>query len=385
MDDLEIIENIKTTIIQNNKYLQDIQLKSNSVQYKNNDVVLKISDIIHQHISKVEGRLDLLIDRFKQIEQKYTDQTIKIMSLEKSIKNQADQNKQLATENNELRSYIQDLMNNIENHDSDQKKFKEAIPLIIKHHIFENEKSLFFELFNSFKKKNEDVISKAKVVMKSDNTNYYISELAVKLPDLLSNFSTLQHSLSEKVMAIRDYFAQLQRILLIDSTESFIKKKSTEISNGNQNSEVIRMQMFSRISRSVFLLRSFMHLPDINELFNFKPEMWIRNHFLNFVNEFMVEYGKEQSEKNKSQLEASFKIIQKVLSIAKISIIEIDLGKTLFDSDIHFLKETSERPDYPDNTIIDIYRHGFQSVNGRVIQKPEVIVNKQVSGNPKTI
>jgi molecular chaperone GrpE (heat shock protein) len=87
---------------------------------------------------------------------------------------------------------------------------------------------------------------------------------------------------------------------------------------------------------------------------------------------------KRQLDKDEDQLNEALEIIKKVLNIANIDIIEIVLGKTIFDSKIHIARTTTNTPNYPNNTISSVIRNGFRLINGNIIQQPEVIVNKRM-------
>jgi hypothetical protein len=108
----------------------------------------------------------------------------------------------------------------------------------------------------------------------------------------------------------------------------------------------------------------------------FRLAKWVREQFVGFADLFLRLYQEEKFTDTADNLEEAKSIVLAVLEVAQLEPIEINLGKTPFDSTKHIGRSTTSRPGMHDGTIASVIKNGFRQVGGVVVQQPEVIINR---------
>jgi hypothetical protein len=105
---------------------------------------------------------------------------------------------------------------------------------------------------------------------------------------------------------------------------------------------------------------------------------WLLDHFPSFADTFYREYQVLQRRGRVTQIEGVRELVDKVLSAAGLRVIEITLGRTLFDDRCHIARSTSSDMSIPDGTIAGVIRNGFEKSDGgwTLHRQAEVIVNR---------
>ena len=401
MKQLQHLKQCKTQAENNYNTYNDYQLKLIDVQSENILAVLNYCEILRQELSELHDKISENSQNIELLNQHIKDCISRTDQLDNSVQTNKNQINDLLNQNatvNGKFSQIEEKLTRVNKHiekfnkdsyltTSSFNEFKKKpFEMLTGHYVFELEKESCLEQIRLFKEKNEDVIIKTQEIFQSEKSGFFRTEIAVRLPQLLSNFTTLKQNIIDKVLPVRDYYSQLSRIIYIYTTEEQLNKKKNELNNVGKESidtkqitkNQINNQIKARIARSKFLIQSFSLLPDINVLFNFKPERWVREQFLSFADEFLIEYQKRQLDNDEEQLNEALEIINNALSKANIEYTKIVLGHTIFDSKIHIARTTTNTPTFPNNAISSVIRNGFRLINGNVIQQPEVIVNRRM-------
>lgn len=163
---------------------------------------------------------------------------------------------------------------------------------------------------------------------------------------------------------LKDYQYKLSELLEIVEV---IGKEITDPQN----------DLFEIKKKTSFLM--FIHsLNAIPELLKFNLEKWFENDFLDFASEFLKRYQKEEfSNTMTRELEVAYSKIQEILAHFDIEPISITLGQTTFNSKMHDGQSTINDPDMMDEAIAEVITNGFQRKNGKIINRPVVIVNRR--------
>lgn len=108
-----------------------------------------------------------------------------------------------------------------------------------------------------------------------------------------------------------------------------------------------------------------------------RPEPFVEGGFRDFADLFHQTLQRERFEGRGQRLAAAAETVSKTLAAAGIEVIEIELGRDLFDPSRHVGRGTSTLPNLQDGAITGVVRNGFRRLEGRaVFQLPEVIVNR---------
>ncbi len=108
----------------------------------------------------------------------------------------------------------------------------------------------------------------------------------------------------------------------------------------------------------------------------FDLRQWIAGDFCRFADVFLRAYQTSELEGEASELAGGLATVREVLGWAEIEPIEIELGRTKFDSRLHTGQVGASDPRFPDGSIVRVDRSGFRTVGGPVLQLPKVIVNR---------
>ncbi|MDX2000737.1 MAG: hypothetical protein SF066_23695 [Thermoanaerobaculia bacterium] len=107
------------------------------------------------------------------------------------------------------------------------------------------------------------------------------------------------------------------------------------------------------------------------------PEAFVEGGFRDFADLFHQTLQRERFEGRGQRLAGAAETVRKTLAAAGLEILEIELGRDLFDPARHVGRGTSRLANLQDGAISGVVRNGFRRVpDGAVMQLPEVIVNR---------
>jgi hypothetical protein len=109
---------------------------------------------------------------------------------------------------------------------------------------------------------------------------------------------------------------------------------------------------------------------------NFRFKRWVTDTFLPFADLYLQRAQQADLEERGADLQQGAALIRQLLQIASVEAIEVQLGKTPFDSTRHIGRATSNDPRFADGVITGVVRNGFIEGGQQVIRQPEVIVNR---------
>lgn len=137
-------------------------------------------------------------------------------------------------------------------------------------------------------------------------------------------------------------------------------------------------RQLQRIRESATLLTMLHSSASFAERLNFRLEQWAGERFLTFADLFLQKRQQAllQGGLPSPALEEGCRIVLNVLAAADLVPIEIELGRTLFDSSQHVGRSTASQPGLRDGVIASVVRNGFRQRGGRVVRLPEVVVNR---------
>ena len=286
-----------------------------------------------------------------------------------------DHDKILNTHSKELKNIKKELDNTIDL----VKKIKQNFQFETLEITMGMEKRAFFELWSHFEKQNKNILIKAKEITGLQDTTFYRKEVVVDLPESILNTPELEilyNKINNLLKPLKDYYTQLNRV-------NYLNKRALEYCQEKENKDAQTTIDFSKsipkqlnnIRYTSQLIRNFQLTYDINKIFEFKPEKWIREQFIEFADSFLREYQKAQLENYSEKMKKPYVIVMKLLKKANIEYVEILTGKTVFNSSIHIARSTVSDKKFQHNVIISVVRNGFKDSSGKYIQQPEVIVN----------
>lgn len=109
--------------------------------------------------------------------------------------------------------------------------------------------------------------------------------------------------------------------------------------------------------------------------FQFHP--WLVDQFPRLADTFYREYQTAQRLGTSGPLEQVRPLVDRLLELAGLRLIPIELGRTIFDGRSHIARSTANDPSMPDGTIAGVVKNGFEkSPGGGLAQQAEVIVNR---------
>ncbi len=131
------------------------------------------------------------------------------------------------------------------------------------------------------------------------------------------------------------------------------------------------------IKQKIYFLVILQHLNQVPELLKFNLEKWFKEEFLDFADQFLRRYQKNEFSGTLSEEMETAKIkIIDILSIFDIEPIPIVLGQTAFNSQVHIAQSNVRDSSMMDGAIAEVIKNGFKEKQGKVWITPEVIVNR---------
>lgn len=196
-------------------------------------------------------------------------------------------------------------------------------------------------------------------------------DLLRRLPEELEAQPELQHGLRS---ASRSLYEDYTRLTILSG---FSRLNDTLPSSGGSDElrEIKKYQNHLSQIRNIQDLLALIETTDVGrEMEKFTFKRWVREEFLGFADSFFKIWAVPE---NASRLRNARAIGLKTLHYAGVEPIEIELGRTQFDSKIQVARSDSCEPDKPDGAIVGIVRSGFRDLEkDRILQRPEVVVNR---------
>ncbi|HEV8435378.1 MAG TPA: hypothetical protein VGR95_18360 [Thermoanaerobaculia bacterium] len=109
---------------------------------------------------------------------------------------------------------------------------------------------------------------------------------------------------------------------------------------------------------------------------NFRFKRWVTDTFLPFADLYLQRVQQAGLEERGADFQHGAALIRQLMQVASVEAIEVQLGKTPFDSTRHIGRATSNDPRFADGVITGVVRNGFIEGGQQVIRQPEVIVNR---------
>lgn len=234
--------------------------------------------------------------------------------------------------------------------------------------IVEMEKGMLESRWNSFKKEYGEVVDLANRTKESGEISFYSEVLSQRLLALLDadpDDEQLVSSYSDIVLQLKEYYPQMINLPIIDRYAA----GDLETKEWGDQKELSNLRNWSQ------LLTSLQNPREVKRLLDFKLEKWIGGEFLEIADKVLLRYHETKIEKRSGNLQELYDTVLEVLEKGNLKPVEIILKKTVFDSTKHTARSTISDTTWHNGVIVGIQRNGFE-LDGRVIQKPQVIVNK---------
>ncbi|WP_207682142.1 hypothetical protein [Desulfonema magnum] len=362
-----------------NKITEDLEKKIGEIRREFDDLdPIKLKQDI-----KLKNRMTEIIRK----------EIIKILKDIKELKNKLSEPAEKVSDPPYYDSEIKELQNKLSDF---QKQFeavskKEVAPSkeFILSAIIEMERGMLENNWSSFKKEHEEVVDFANRTRESGEISFYLKVLSERLPEFLGadpDDEQLFSSYNEIVLQLREYYPQMVKLPIIDKYVA--GELDTEEWEGQR--VLSNLRMWSQF------LASLQNPREVKRLLDFKLEKWIGGEFLEIADKVLVRYYETKSdpifleqrhmtseklllryksEERIGSLETLYQTVLEVLERGNVKPVKIILGKTYFESTRHSVHSTTNNICFPNGIIMGIHRNGFE-LDGRVIQKPQVIVNK---------
>jgi len=184
------------------------------------------------------------------------------------------------------------------------------------------EKRAFIDLWSHFEKQNKNLLIRAKEIFDLQDTTFYRKEVIIDLPESILNIpevEILYNKINSLLKPLKNYYSQINRL-------NYLNKRALEFCKEikNFNSEEIDFsksipKQLNNIRYASQLIRNFQLSSDIDIILEFKPEQWVREHFIEFADLFLNQYKNAQNEKYYEKMKKPYDIIMKLLEKADIS------------------------------------------------------------------
>lgn len=191
-----------------------------------------------------------------------------------------------------------------------------------------------------------------------------IRELLTTLPKAAARDESLKRACDLLLEPVRDFNLLFLRI-----------KRIPELVRDAHSEESPREDVVT-LRESLALLEALRNSQGSRERLVFDLKKWGREQFVGFADLFLRVYQQARFDGAGASWEDGYAVVCRVLGVAGLEPIPVELGQTRFDSSQHIGRSTVTRPGMPDGTIAGVVKNGFRQVGGQVVQQPEVIVNR---------
>lgn len=221
------------------------------------------------------------------------------------------------------------------------------------------------------------------------------------LPKALTEAPELQRSASGVLAPLREYFSRLHRLSMsadlvregglqpaerdadpasrVAAAESGLLRL-VEQPRPTRSPAALDAKTRERFEAEVLRIRDGLQLLTLlqttdlaDRIRSFNLKSWIRGDFVRFADELI----RARQRGPAPGLEVAWEIIREALAHAGLQPVEIELGKTRFDSKVHIGRSDAHERDAQDGVIVGVVRNGFRDVlSEKYFQRPEVVVNR---------
>ncbi|MCP4107909.1 MAG: hypothetical protein GY749_20585 [Desulfobacteraceae bacterium] len=263
---------------------------------------------------------------------------------------------------------FEQILQKMEKLTSDIAELKKKIPSEVASAIIKTEQKLLLDKWRNFRTDNQNLIELAKSIQKSDTKAFFL-EAAGKLPELLAEHKDLASQCNEIMPLLKDYYVPLISL-------AKLSKDLSKTGDGMENEEMKPEKELILIRNRQQLLDNLSNTKEQKRIICWKPEKWIREHFLRFADSFLIRYQDAVFHGKGDTLEEPYDIVVSILAKGELEPVHVVLGETFFNSEIFVARSKTTDTSLTDGTIAAVVRNGFRQFDGKVIQSPEVIVNR---------
>ncbi len=211
-------------------------------------------------------------------------------------------------------------------------------------------KTQIYNLFKEFNKDDSEI-----------KTCYDKADTIVKL---FAKYETIPMRYNEILAPFKEYHSKLQ---MLGTVSKYLAGEIEKLPEPEKERE--------RLLKWSYVLTGFENPTESKKILEFKVERWIREQFLEIADKILCKYHQTKSD-IKDALEDLRRDVTELLKKGKIKPIEIVIGETPFDPQIHISHSTGRDNSLPNEVITGVIRYGFKH-GERIIQQPVVTVNKR--------
>ncbi len=232
---------------------------------------------------------------------------------------------------------------------------------------FETEQALLKKDWKRFLNTEKEIGRLAQSVKAEGDHKVIFDELLRELPKAVESDPQLSQFFGSKLAPIHFINRQLKLILLAGA------RAEQEMPEENA-----LMSKLLGLRDSAHLLATFRNTDKAGEeLLRFKPTEWCNKKLPELADQFLCFYQEAQAKGQSAPLDKALKVVIRALRIGELEPIDIVLGETDFNSEIHVGVSRDNQPKYPEGTIVGVVKNGFKNIrDARVVTQPEVIVNR---------
>ena len=264
----------------------------------------------------------------------------------------------------EIKKELNEFSKNMENKFDDKfSQYIVDIKVVISSEIQKSEKEITEKKWEKLKENHQAIIDQATDLKEKENT-FFEETLKEDLVALFTDFDKSTASKYNSILTeINEYYKQMMCLAMI---HNYFESPEA---HPEQDIDTPELRSWSE------LLSSLQSSRKIRKMLNFKLAGWIRSDFLEVADMFLREYLDRKQEKSDDSWDELNQIVLDVLAKADLKPVEIELGKTNYNSKKHIARSSISNNSLPDKVITGIIRNGFMQKE-RVIQQPQVTINK---------
>lgn len=185
--------------------------------------------------------------------------------------------------------------------------------------------------------------------------------LTITLPQGLVGSPDLEKIASEGLVAIREMWQQIEKLRRVEEVLA---------SEAHSAIDIFRLrETFSVLGNLSKTVRGY-------ELSHFSLETWIRKVFREVADQILRRH-QQLALGGDDRLLPAVQAVKKILGAADLEVVEIVLGRTLFDPGLHSARTTERNDRFPDGVILAVVANSFRDRRtGKASGPAEVIVNR---------
>jgi len=195
-----------------------------------------------------------------------------------------------------------------------------------------------------------------------EQPEYKLTRGVLTLADNLAGVDGMGSSITKIVEPVRRYLVTLGKL------EECTKLKNTVQVGGEQLDALREANLYLGI---------LFNYDQARESIGLDFQTWLANHFPRLADEFYREYQSAKHQNRADAFEAPKQQVDDILGNSlNLKVVDISLGRTVFDTRFHVARSTTKVAGMLDGTIASVIKNGFMRSDGAVTQQAEVIVNR---------